>query len=654
MRFISFLIFLSLIFSGVQAQNKENRADTTININDLVISSEKPGKFKPLIRVVSVMKSSEIEKSAVGNLPDIFRYIQGIDYKTRGNEGVQGDVNVLGGTFDQTMVFVNGINLTDPQTGHHSMNLPVEPSAVERIEVLQGPGAWSGGSIAYSGAVNIVTKNAENNSADISLTGGSYGYFKGGANGSFSGKLKGWKIGGLFAGSWTQSDGFTENTDFGTGNLYANISVSDKSGKNTLFIQGGYQQKAFGANSFYTFTYPEQFERISALFSSLQYIHENEGWKFSATIYQRRHYDKFELFRHEAPEWYTGHNYHRNDASGAELQAGIDLGKTGSLTVGTDLRSENIRSNVLGDPAGKQVPVPGEDNIFYTKVKARFIPSAYLKYVFQTEKLRLSAGTSLSETLNGPDFDNNYGTKLSFGAAAAYIISPGLEINAWANNSYRNPTFTDLYYKSPSQTGNASLMPEQAITGQLGIRYYKQNTSLFFSSFYRHGYRIIDWVRSTESEQWSASNLTDVNSAGFEMSIDHIMHNDFLKRAFLSYGYLYVVKQSGDLHSLYATDYLKHKLVVSAEHGIVKDLTATWSLLWQERAGTYLDLSLNECDYKPFALLNVKLLWKKKGYSLFFDVTNLTGTHYFDLGNLTQPGRWIKSGIILNLYKSKL
>jgi iron complex outermembrane receptor protein len=56
-----------------------------------------------------------------------------------------------------------------------------------------------------------------------------------------------------------------------------------------------------------------------------------------------------------------------------------------------------------------------------------------------------------------------------------------------------------------------------------------------------------------------------------------------------------------------------------------------------------------ERDYKPFALLNVKLQWKIEKMKIFLDISNLTGKKYFDLGNLTQPGRWIKSGIILNL-----
>ena len=78
---------------------------------------------------------AEIEQAAVNNLPDLLRYLQGTDLRTRGGEGVQSDLNILGGTFDQTMVMINGVNFTDPQTGHHSLNLPVEISQIERIEI---------------------------------------------------------------------------------------------------------------------------------------------------------------------------------------------------------------------------------------------------------------------------------------------------------------------------------------------------------------------------------------------------------------------------------------------------------------------------------------------------------------------------------------
>ena len=645
------LLSIALIFNiSLAAQTNRSKTDTlTITLNDLVISSEKSGTFKPLVRVVAVIEANEIANKTVNNLPDLFRYIQGIDYKTRGNEGVQGDINLLGGTFDQTMILINGINVTDPQTGHHSMNIPVEIDQIERIEVLQGPGAWSAGTMAYSGAVNIITKESKRSRADLFISGGSYGYFKGGASVCLKEKIKGWNIEGIYGGAYSRSDGFTENTDFEIGNIYANIKFTDPSAKNSFFIQSGLQGKSYGANSFYSFTYPEQFEKVKTNFSSLQYVHSSRAWQLMASIYHRRLYDKFELFRNEAPQWYTGHNYHRNDVSGADIQLGYKIKNGGTIIAGSEIRVENILSNVLGDPMLNSVRVPGEDEEFYTKEKSRYTPSFFVKHLIQFDKWRLSSGITASNSFNGSNFGSSYGTGIYGGIAAAYNLTPNFEINFWANNSYRNPTFTDLYYKSPSQTGNSDLRPEKSTSVQAGFRYFKTGTKIYFSGFFRRGYRIIDWVRESGSEQWQASNLTNVNSSGFEISYLKSIDNSFITDAGITYGFLNVIKSSGDFHSLYATDYLKHKATVSVNHKLAKNISAGWFMIFQERSGTYLDLSLNERDYKPYALINVKLQWKREKYNIFLDISNLTGKKYFDLGNLTQPGRWIKSGIILNL-----
>ncbi|HNW48812.1 MAG TPA: TonB-dependent receptor plug domain-containing protein, partial [Bacteroidales bacterium] len=130
----------------------KNGKDTLRDLEELIISTERPTPFQPLVRVIAVIQQQEIERAAVRNLPDLLRYLQGTDLRSRGGEGVQADLSILGGTFDQTMVMINGINFTDPQTGHHSLNIPVEISQIERVEILQGPGAWSEGSVAYAGA----------------------------------------------------------------------------------------------------------------------------------------------------------------------------------------------------------------------------------------------------------------------------------------------------------------------------------------------------------------------------------------------------------------------------------------------------------------------------------------------------------------------
>jgi iron complex outermembrane receptor protein len=75
---------------------------------------------------------------------------------------VQADIQIQGGTFDQVLVLIDGVRLTDPQTGHHMLNLMVPPEAIERIEIIKGAAARRYGMNALSGVVNIVTLKTAN------------------------------------------------------------------------------------------------------------------------------------------------------------------------------------------------------------------------------------------------------------------------------------------------------------------------------------------------------------------------------------------------------------------------------------------------------------------------------------------------------------
>ena len=52
------------------------------------------------------------------------------------------------------LVLVDGVRLNDAQSGHHNGDIPVPLDAVERIEVLYGPGSSLFGADAFGGTIN--------------------------------------------------------------------------------------------------------------------------------------------------------------------------------------------------------------------------------------------------------------------------------------------------------------------------------------------------------------------------------------------------------------------------------------------------------------------------------------------------------------------
>lgn len=81
-------------------------------------------------RILTIEKT-EIDQSAVRSIDDLLDYVAGIDVRQRGVNGVQADVSIHGGSFDQILVLLNGVNITDPQTGHYNLDIPLDISDVK-------------------------------------------------------------------------------------------------------------------------------------------------------------------------------------------------------------------------------------------------------------------------------------------------------------------------------------------------------------------------------------------------------------------------------------------------------------------------------------------------------------------------------------------
>ena len=167
------LIFLISNFSVSQ--------DQTTDLDEVVVLSSKLDlPFSKNFRTVKIISSEDIKNSPVTNVSDLLQEITGIDVRRRGIGGVQGDLYIRGGGFDQTLLLIDGMKMDDAQTGHHTLNMILPLYLIERIEVIKGPAARIFGQNAFNGAINIVTKDVtgEKKQIDMSLKEISYGSFE--------------------------------------------------------------------------------------------------------------------------------------------------------------------------------------------------------------------------------------------------------------------------------------------------------------------------------------------------------------------------------------------------------------------------------------------------------------------------------------------
>lgn len=616
------------------AQTDSSKVSMEYHLDEVKVSAQRaPVAFSQVARIVSVITREQIEAAPVQSLQELLEYALSVDVRQRGVNGVQADISVRGGSFDQTLILLNGINISDPQTGHHSLDLPVSFKNIQRIEILEGPAARVFGPNAFSGAINIITSSEGDSKVKLDVSGGQHQL----ADINVSGNLNSGNWNQFIAFNRMSSDGYIDNTDFKIWNAFYQAKLNTKPG--TLDFQLGRTNKDFGANSFYTATYPNQFEATKTTFASLKF---ETGTKIHLTpsIYWRRHQDRFELFRDHPASWYTGHNYHLTDVFGSILNAWVEsaLGKT---AFGAEIRTENIWSNVLGKPLTSPIEVPGEAGHFFTKSYSRTTISYFAEHSIYLKKLSISGG-AMTNWISDLGFRWN----IYPGLDVAYAFSNQLKLYGSANSSLRMPTFTDLFYNGPTNIGNPDLKPEKSTTLEGGLKLTFKGFSGRAGAYHRKGKDLIDWIRENETDKWQTKNLTRINTSGIELSGNLFPEEIWNKPIFITklgvnYSYSQQDKGQSNVFSYYVLDNLKQKLDIELNHKIWNKLKGSWRISYQDRNG----MRTATENYQPFWLVNARLMWKSPSTEIYLLAANLLDTKYYDFGTITQPGRWISLGI---------
>jgi vitamin B12 transporter len=467
---IVFFIFGSVSFSSELPEMEEI----------LITSGRAERTLDATAAETTVITGDDIAKMHISTIPELLNTISGINLAERGTPGSQADISIRGSSFEGVLVLINGIRAHDPQTGHFAMDIPVNLSTVEKVEVMAGGGSSIYGASASGGVINIVTKNASNEVRGT--TGfGTFGSRK--ADISFSrGKSEKNFFLGLHGG---RSDGYMPGTDLDNMGINAGGSFSSKA----LMVRwnGGYMNKRFGAANFYA---PYQsFEKTATFQGGI-----NAGYMMSDKrmvrfrIGSRGHGDDFILIRNR-PEFYRNTHYNRSYSLAAEYLANPH--EMLSITAGVESERMGITSPGLGNHSDY-------NHAMYGQLTSR-IKKSLISFSMR--------------------FDTN--------SRKESIVSPGIGITVpfddnkrfrfRTEKSFRSPTYTELYYNSPSNYGNPSLKSQHSLSMEAGFDIIKNKSIFGLTGFARRSTNIIDWVRYPEGITWFAANHGRLLTAGIEM-----------------------------------------------------------------------------------------------------------------------------------------
>lgn len=569
---------------------------TTKQLKEVIVSSTRIDlPLSENARSIQVITKENIQQAGVTTVADLLQQVAGIDIRRRGIAGTQADLYIRGGSFDQTLLLIDGIKLDDAQTGHHTLNLALPLEVIERIEIIKGPAARIFGQNAFTGAINIVTKSTIDSTGVVNAQAGSYGQtnveLTMGSSNDNSNLLAHY--------SFNTAQGYRYNTDFKNQNVF----LKGQFNRQAIPIDfiASFSERKFGANGFYALpTYADQYEETQGSLVAFSSRINKGNWLFKPRLYWRRGQDEY-IFVRNNPAIYR--NLHITHKVGFAFDAS-NTNKLGQTGLGIDFANVSIASNNLGD-------------------RSRFMTTVFAEHRFLLENNRLDITPGFAVT-NYTDF----GTQFFPGVDIGFALNEQVRLYGNAGYTYRIPTFTDLYYSDPTTLGNENLKPEEALTEEIGMRWNVNDWQLSAAAFLRQAANLIDYVRPTEEGRFEATNIREVNTHGVELEAK-TQFTIGKQPQRLQIGYVYLnddVKAININASRYTINSLRHHFTFNYASNITKNLTGNVAFKHAQRP-------LQE----SYQVLDLNVQWQLDDLRISFSANNILNEVYSESNLVPMP-----------------
>jgi iron complex outermembrane receptor protein len=607
----SFLLICLIQFEVVAQENDS----ITVSMQPIVVTASRiPTNSLYVNRTIDVIDEEMIKTLGATSVEELLQRESNVNIQPRGIFGVQSDVSVRGALFGQQLILLNSVRMNDAQTAHHNFDLPISLDQIERIEVLKGAGSALYGPDAYGGVINIITKIPDQQSLSLKFSGGEYGLVDGSGNYDFSSP----SIHSSNTIEHRRSDGYQYDTDFKITNISSNNTVELPFGTYSVF--GGYTNKAFGAFNFYGPSPSKEWTETTFLSATTKMTLPSSiiQPKFS----YRRHYDKF-MYDLRTPDKFV--NLNTTNSYNGEVQSIIQAYESVSLIAGIEGNSEDITSTNLKN---------------HQRSSLGFLATVH----------SILQNTILLDFGMREDIHSEYGSQFNPTFNAGYLFSTMSKIFLTAGRSFRAPSYTELYYNSPSRIGNPNLKPEIGWSYEAGTDFYLHPQIKFSTSvFERDQANLIDYVEFSSSDiAFHATNFTSAVTRGVEaslqwrdgMSVVRESENDFtLQSLLVNYTYLDSRIDRGNVYSsLYSFTHPRHQF----------NTVITGNLLFSIH-GTFSATHKIKLDGTHYTLVETKVNKSFSHINVFVQGTNLLNQSYVEIVGVPLPGRWLWAGVELKV-----
>ncbi|MCP4218110.1 MAG: TonB-dependent receptor [bacterium] len=543
-----------------------------------------------------IISEDDLQKLKIKDMADLFSFFTALNVSKRGASETSFDITMRGGNFEQVLVLVNGVPLNNAQTGHFNSDFPFSVTDVHRVEILRGGSSTTYGGGAFAGMVNIILK--KESAFSVSLTGGENKF----SSASLTAGKKFKNLSLRLSFNKDHSSGFHEGREFD--NLKFTVGGYYNAANTLVDFFAGYLNKDFGAKGFYA-PYSST-EVIDSYFYRFMVKRKWRNLDCALTYSFNRHNDFFVLDR-ERPALYSNesltnqHYLHFTTAFSVKKLKGNG---------GFEVNRETMDSTSMGDRERDKGAVFLNLNYYFDKsqrmgvdlgIRRNFLPA------------RVSRESNSNFT---------YYAGLYRRLGASFILKTGY------GKSSRLPSFTELYYLSPSNIGDENLEPEVSHNFETSLSYLKENYQLDLSVFYRNQDNVIDWIKATSSSPWAAVNIEKNDILGIELT-QRLHYNRTL--VVLGIERLFAVNEHEGFQSKYGLRFPDFSLKLNLMQPIGKKLKAAINYHYKqiyntEEKGHFMNLALSY----PLGDLEFRLR-----------MDNVFNTIIREIPGVEVPGRWI-------------
>ncbi len=530
---------LSLSFCAFAAQAAE-----TYKSEDVVVTASRVEQQLADVNMsVSVITSEQIQQDAgATTIADLLEStVPGIRVNNDGGQGID-RIKIRGENSFRTVVMIDGQRISE-QKSMSGVPLLIDPSQVERIEVIRGPASVLYGSDAIGGAINIITKKGGTKPIEGSVSIG-FNSSNNGKDGSAQiyGGTNGWKYRiGAAASANDNLDtplGEMPNTDSKTKSANAFLSYDIDPNK-TVGVSFNYHDLEFMSADYtspgFYVDVPEWERMRGAAFAEFKNLSENfVRLRLDAAIERntkqmQNHVVMFGPFMLD--------NFADNELTTSSFNTQTDwqIGNAHYLIAGYEFNHDNLEAK---SEANGLLPTPPSMFPGTPYSKAEKYDGYQMRHaVFATMETTLADdwifnyGARYTWISNDIDIHNELaGTKdhrdgndgkVVFNVGASYKGFENLTLRANWSQGYRYPLLQELYIDTTMGSmgttyANPDLKPETSDNFEIGARYSNGIVRVDAAVFYSDANDYITTVAIDENNS-RYTNVGKAKTIGFEL-----------------------------------------------------------------------------------------------------------------------------------------